>query len=221
MPVPTHSVDCITNIFPVKCQFCGDKIFLFTCTCGSKVYFDLSEPPWNPHEKRCFRYHIWYLKEVEKTPIALIKGIVEEYSINLGLTIPADVSEHLKTLENENISHKLKINNILPKNEPHTLFGVVVSKNLKVNFFKRFGLEDNSFGRGLIKKLLARSYVEIKLREETKSLGHVNEYNVFVPADSFTNNQININSRILIDIEPYNIVGRKKVWLGVDIKYIF
>ena len=40
MSVPRHGVDCRTRTFPTKCKDCGDEVFYFSCTCGSKVFFE-------------------------------------------------------------------------------------------------------------------------------------------------------------------------------------
>lgn len=40
--VPTHSKDCQTiKNFPCKCRNCGQKVIFWSCSCGSKVFFEL------------------------------------------------------------------------------------------------------------------------------------------------------------------------------------
>ena len=50
MSVPTHGIGCRTRTFPTKCKNCGDKVFYFACSCGSKVFFDELGWPWNEHD---------------------------------------------------------------------------------------------------------------------------------------------------------------------------
>lgn len=40
MPVPNHGPTCQTFTVPTRCSRCGERVFYFQCTCGSKVYFD-------------------------------------------------------------------------------------------------------------------------------------------------------------------------------------
>lgn len=40
MPVPNHGPTCQTLTYPTRCSRCGESVFYFQCTCGSKVYFD-------------------------------------------------------------------------------------------------------------------------------------------------------------------------------------
>lgn len=49
MSVPSHGVNCRTRTFPTKCKGCGDKVYYFACSCGSKVFFDELGWPWNEH----------------------------------------------------------------------------------------------------------------------------------------------------------------------------
>ena len=50
MSVPRHGVDCRTHTFPTKCGNCRDDVFFFSCTCGSRVFFDELGGPWLEHE---------------------------------------------------------------------------------------------------------------------------------------------------------------------------
>ena len=50
MSVPRHGVDCRTRTFPTKCSNCGDDVFFFSCTCGSRVFFDELGWPWPEHD---------------------------------------------------------------------------------------------------------------------------------------------------------------------------
>lgn len=50
MSVPRHGLDCRTLTFPTKCSNCGDEVFFFSCTCGSRVFFDELGWPWPEHD---------------------------------------------------------------------------------------------------------------------------------------------------------------------------
>ena len=47
--VPTHGPDCETRTWPTNCPTCGQRVFYFSCTCGSGVFFDALGPPWPRH----------------------------------------------------------------------------------------------------------------------------------------------------------------------------
>ena|SRR6266404_1078906 len=55
MPPPTHPRSCVTlTCHPQKCSKCEERVFYFSCTCGSKVFFDTLFPDWWQHE--CVEY---------------------------------------------------------------------------------------------------------------------------------------------------------------------
>ena len=45
-----HGVYCKTITFPLKCKYCQQQIFFFSCDCGSRVLFDELGPPWPRHD---------------------------------------------------------------------------------------------------------------------------------------------------------------------------
>lgn len=47
---PHHDYgDCVSKTFPIRCKICGKEVFYYSCTCGSKVFFDELGPPWPKH----------------------------------------------------------------------------------------------------------------------------------------------------------------------------
>lgn len=44
-----HGVSCKTITFPLKCKYCQQQIFFFSCDCGSRTLFDELGPPWPKH----------------------------------------------------------------------------------------------------------------------------------------------------------------------------
>ena len=47
----THGWWCNSRTFPTTCKHCGEKVFYFSCDCGSKLFFDKLGYPWPQH--RC------------------------------------------------------------------------------------------------------------------------------------------------------------------------
>lgn len=41
---------CTTRTFPTRCRECGASVFYFSCSCGSKVFFDELGLPWPVHD---------------------------------------------------------------------------------------------------------------------------------------------------------------------------
>ncbi|MDE2637747.1 MAG: hypothetical protein OXI30_15400 [Chloroflexota bacterium] len=43
---------CNSKTIPITCKHCGDRIFWYSCDCGSSVLFDELGPPWPKHRCR-------------------------------------------------------------------------------------------------------------------------------------------------------------------------
>ena len=142
MPVPTHREDCEAQIWRTVCPDCHDTVYFFSCTCGSKVFFDLPVPPWKPHENRCIQYMIRYLREVKQLSSTDIRQMIEGYSKANDIPIPPDIHIHIIAQENRDRG-KVIVLDILPSDEGCFVIGNITSINHKVNFFKRLDYLDN------------------------------------------------------------------------------
>ncbi len=47
-----HGLHCKTKTFPLNCSYCGERIFFFSCDCGSRVFFDELGDSWPIHDCR-------------------------------------------------------------------------------------------------------------------------------------------------------------------------
>lgn len=46
----THGIFCSTRTFPTRCPSCNDNVFYFSCSCGSRVFFDSLGGAWPIHD---------------------------------------------------------------------------------------------------------------------------------------------------------------------------
>jgi len=44
-----HGFWCGARTYPTTCRYCGQKVFYFSCDCGSRVFFDALGRPWPQH----------------------------------------------------------------------------------------------------------------------------------------------------------------------------
>ncbi len=213
MPVPTHRDDCETRIWKTSCPDCGDPVYFFSCTCGSKVFFDLNRPPWNPHEERCIPYLIRYLSEIEQISPRHIRQLVEKYAREKNVIIPEEIQHRLEALENKGKSG-IKIVNVSPADSECIVIGQVVSVNTQVNFLKRFKHSDSVMGRAFLERLIKNSYVEIDIREDPdESTRQCRQYRCFVEMKIFERSRLGLHSRAFAVLNPMNIASQK-IWIA-------
>lgn len=219
MPIPTHRVGCETRMFPTNCPDCGERVYYFSCSCGSKVFFNLPEPPWVPHEDGCIPYLIRYMIEIERVPESQIRSIVEEYSRTSGVPIPSDIRRRLDQLDNRG-SNRLMINDVQPKDGPCPAMGIIISVSSQVNFFKRFNYSDNAMGRGLLGKLVRDSYVELVIREDPGEQNTCNRFNAFQKLTEFNRTGLGRHCRAVATLIPHQLADGRKVWMIQQIERV-
>ncbi len=212
MPVPTHRDGCKTTMFPTKCPDCGDAVFYFSWTCGSRVFFDLPEPPWNPHEDRCIPYLLRYMLEIERVLESQVRGIIHEYSKISGVPIPSQVLRRLNDLDGR-VSNRLIVQEVPPQDQPRSVLGTIFSVAREVNFFRRFNYADNAMGRGLLGKLLRESYVEITIREDADENNRSSQFRAFQKLIDFDRSGLGQHSRVTASFVTYTIPDGRRIWL--------
>ena len=218
MPVPNHRPGCRTSIWPTSCPDCGDRIFYFSCSCGSKVFFDLDEPPWHPHEERCIPYLVRYLLTAEHRSVPDIREAVETFAFDRGLEVPSAVYDYLQRADTSSHAPPL-VRRQVPRNNEVDVFGTIMEVNPGVNFLKRFDLPNNSLGRGLLGRLLDEPYIEAKLRTDPNSAGVVEEYVFFASQRMLGENSLGRGLLVFVTLGPLSLPGRTTYWAARAVRF--
>lgn len=220
MPVPTHEPGCQTTMFPAKCPDCGDKVYFFACSCGSKVFFDLNYPPWNPHEKRCWMYHIRIMREIHGYPEHYIADLIEREATERNVNLPQDIFDEISEMRNHKPSKKLRIMEIPAGANSINIVGKIKNVNRNINFFKKFDYPDNIMGRALLGKLVNDSYVEITIREENPNTIDCSEFVCYMKMQLYLKLDINKNDLIGITLQSFQIADGRFIWMLSEIDII-
>jgi len=211
MPVPTHGWDCETRIWPTHCPDCRENVFFFSCTCGSRVYFDVGHPPWNPHEDRCIRYLVRYLVEVQGMPAAHVVRTVKVFAASISEAIPPDVQQWLETIaRGPRASRRVSI--VEPGDSTVCVTARVIQVNPRVNFFKRFGYADSAVSRALLHSLINQSHDEIVV-ESTDTMGDIRRYTCFVPRSATGASDIERNRVVHLELDASSLPGGEAFWM--------
>lgn len=216
MPVPTHSPGCTTRLWGTLCSDCGEHVHFFSCSCGSRVFFDDPVPPWRPHGDRCVPYLIRHLRDVENQPISQIRRIVEQHAANLGISLPVKVQSMLReSVRPELLSASIHI--IRPEGASYDFEGEVFGIQ-EVNFLKRLGYADNSISRAILGVLAKERYQELILRSRRE--GTVNgmyEFQSYVPARLLSETGVRVGSHIGALLRVVALPDSTSAWLADDV----
>lgn len=218
MSVPTHEAGCETRLWQTSCPDCGDVVYFFSCSCGSKVFFDLNQPPWNPHGDRCIPYLISQLRHVEHYSPEVIWEMIRERANASGQPVPSgtyqQVFQYSTTGQNTVRPHE-----VTPTGEEGVrVEGRILCIN-QVNFFRRFNLVDNVFARAILQELVRVPYVEVRLREDPDSeTGLSNEFVFYLPQSQFHAAGLEVNSRATAILSTRVIATGRRIWVCESIQ---
>jgi hypothetical protein len=178
VPVPTHDPSCTTKAWPTKCNYCGGAIYFFSCSCGSKVFFDALGDPWPQHY--CAGSHVHMLVSSGSHSARDVEALVEAEAVRRDVAVPASARALFRTPGYQE-THAPTVLSLSPGGEPREFVGEVRGVT-HVNFFKRLRVPDSAITRGLLGALVAEEHVEIVVRGPVNpQTGYCGQIEAFAP----------------------------------------
>jgi len=218
MPVPTHRASCQTRIWPAYCHDCERRVYYFSCSCGSKVFFELNEPPWIMHADRCPCYHIRVMVQDGADPKS-IRQIIESHAREENQSISDEVEKCLQKFESELKSRKGIIIPNMPNEEPFEISGKIVSLN-RVNFFKRYKYDDNKIMRSVLGKLVEEPHLELTVCEVAMpGKSTLNQATFFVEESEVHALKLRMGKHMYAHMEMHQVASEddQLIWLATVI----
>ncbi len=214
MRIPVHGAWCGTKVFPVKCRHCSQAVFLFTCNCGSKVFFEELGWPWLKHA--CPGYLIDTLGLTRQQ----VDSLVHQYAAEQNLTLP-DIDEHFKEQVTKRKAYKAPIKRIEPCNGQNAkVIGTVRELIRDVNVFKKLNLPENSLGAREIYRIFPNEIIQITIHVDDIGTDEIESYTFLYSSENFLNHQINIGSVIRAELFHKSLSLLCDVWIGRSLQVI-
>lgn len=212
MSVPTHKSSCLTRAFSTKCRYCGEEVFFFFCTCGTKLLFESLGPPWPIHN--C-------MSEVEDIidEIKNAYGTVDQAVLNRLRILSKDrgkeidegtlkrIDEYLSKTSKQPIK-KL----ISPSISKVLVIGKIKAINHNINFFKKFNIQNTVIGNKLLGDFGRESFVELNIRTTANQENIIEEYEVVLPESLFRKLGIRASDKIAVEISVGFIAAVNQIW---------
>jgi hypothetical protein len=219
MSVPTHRPDCETHIWRTTCPDCKKSVYFFSCSCGSRVFFDRKGPPWPMHAESCTIYQIRLMLQEGSTPDR-IRRLLHTRVNETGIPLPVEGQEFLRQKEEEYRQSKPEIQVCLPADQPIEFTGRIQNINRQVNFFKRFDFQENLITRKLLGGLVKTPYAEATVRE-INAMGRsiLREATFFLTIESCDALRLRQNQIVTIRLCAQVIAGNDEeaIWLLEEI----
>jgi hypothetical protein len=212
MAVPNHDPSCSTLTWATNCPDCHRAVFFFSCSCGSKVFFDSLGDPWPLHIDTCVHYHVRTLRKGGSS-LEDIRRLVDRRARDDRADLPASIKKLFDELSYKDTGQKTVLR-LLPGDGPRKFRSLVKSLNRQVNFLKRFQYVDNAAGRAFLGKLAKEDHVELILRTEADpDTGFVYQIEAFMPKKRFDRASAQVNKWVTGRLSPHKLLNGDKVWL--------
>lgn len=217
MSVPSHRSTCQTRMWQTTCRDCTRSVFFFSCTCGSKVFFDAAGPPWPLHAHTCLTYQVRVFLDIDGRSPQEIRRLIEREAADRGMPIPPELDRLLPARRR---SRELTVLEILPSGDRGEVTGRIMSCD-QVNFFRRFNLQDNALGRAMLGDLLNERYTQIVLRESHDEQTYTaNQFNIFVPQSVAPVSELRQDRWVTAVITPRAVLQRQTIWVAGEIRTV-
>ena len=219
MSVPRHGLGCRTHTFPTKCRNCGDEVFFFSCTCGSRVFFDELGWPWPEHDCAFSGSDRRWAHERPRTKLA---GGGVRVEISDGVTATRRGERRVRSwnvhpevaaaAKREARSRESKPIESVPPGGDWTveITGVVRELDRRVDVYRRLGMPRTSLSEGFLGDLgigeWGRTTIHV-LKSVTYS------YSAWFPASLMSAGALEIGATVSTTLHRVDVAKKAREWV--------
>ena len=205
---PAHGFHCNARTFPMRCKFCGQQVFYFSCDHGSKVFFDELGAPWKIHA--C----------IERGIALLGKARVEQEIAERMMTpyMSVDYERYVKFARKERQEDPEWEEKHLTRLDPYSRLeteemGIIRELILDVNLFTKLKIEDTPLWRRTLDTLMNEAQAQVTIH--TGALGDDDPYSItfFVKRKVIKEKALTIGDFVECSLVGYSVPGRETVWV--------
>ncbi|MDE2784444.1 MAG: hypothetical protein OXK77_15935 [Gemmatimonadota bacterium] len=194
------------------------RVFFFSCSCQSAVFFEALGEPWPEHECAGKRYD-----DLRKAKLsagdAEFQVLIEQR--NRGRVVPGHIAESMRRDAKMEDSlraspKKTFYQEVLPEERQDFAGGVMaIERNIKMP--RQFGLSSNPLTPQLLGRLGRGRWHRIRVRQDTEEGQRiVPEVSAFMEAREIAALGIREGHRVLVSVEPYSLPGLETVWMVTE-----
>lgn len=219
MSVPRHGVGCSTRTFPTKCSRCGDDVFFFSCTCGSKVFFDELGWPWPEHNCEFSSSDRRWAKGRPKTKLSG-GGMRAEISDSVTLTRPperpirrwnidAAVADAARRDALSRQSHAIE--SVPPGADWDVeITGVVREVNSQVDVYRRLKLPRTALSEGFLGVLGTGRWARMTVHVLDSV---IYSYSLWIPVSFLPPGGVRLGVTVSAVLRRLDVAGRAREWV--------
>lgn len=208
---PIHGHWCGSRVFPAKCRYCGQKIFIFTCDCGSRILFNELGYPWPKHS--CSEYQITRYGS-EKALVSGGYSSLHELAID---AIDPEFQEHVRRKKD----WSAPIVKISPNdNNDQQVSGIVREVTHRIDPFKKLKIAKGSLGAFQLEKTLPDEISQITVHAGGIGDDQIESYTFWVSRKLFDKKEMAKGRVIYLHLKSIQPLGLDAFWLAEEIQFL-
>lgn len=206
----SHGARCNSRTWPTFCQYCGQRVFYFTCDCGCKVFFDELGAPWPKHQCHGYLNSLieTYGREVIERGMAVMMmtpGIEPSYARQVQQDYEQEVRQPAPKKD------------IIRRDPVHgareDVVGIVRELVDSVNVFKRLGTSDNPISRAILRSLAKAQCVQITIHTGALASTDNHSYTFLVDKQLLMQQSFVKGTLIRCQLRSLVVPGWKPIWI--------
>lgn len=221
MSIPTHKTSCYTRAYSTPSRGCGQAIWVFSFSFGSKVLFDELGSPWPVHVCLSLKVKeaVALIRNMDRLTNEEIYALVDKYAADHRVELSDDM---LALLDGEPGKRRrpFVFTSVKCHEGPELAGGKVMEINRNINFYRRFGLEKgNLIAASVLGDPGKSPHHEIILRENPDRQNHSNQYSILVSEKTCRAAPLSPGDFILARLSYVNRgFGKVEAWLSGEYK---
>lgn len=216
----SHGWWCNARTIPMRCKYCKDRVFYFTCDHGSKVLFDSLGWPWPEHHCPGYLASIYGVETIE---LALAARMMEPGYTTRGARVAREYAEQVRQQsERDRQARRQVIDMEPPRNSSVEDIGQIEDISDVVNVFKQFGVEpENSLGVALLGPLAKGNIRRILIIVNDPDQQDLNRYKCYVAGSLLKGSGVARGDVVHFAIRSIDTLGAQRVWYCESLKLPF
>lgn len=214
MPIPKHDITCNSRATKMRCNYCGASVWYFSCTCGSKVFFEDLGWPWPIHycQEYRIRKDLEMLVDIDKMTNQEIYDVIVKRERTTGTEIDDSILQIVESVVGKRKS-KLSIDKVQPELEETEISGKVMEFNNPINIYTKLGYDAaNEMSNKLLGRLGSRKWAYARIRSNSDKRNRCLEVEVMIDVKYLGKYPIRINDSIL-GIAKGEVHSKGIVWV--------
>lgn len=204
-------------LWATRCPDCRAAVYFFSCNCGSKVFFNLAQPPWDPHRDGCIPYLARDLRDNGGYGPGDVLRMVEHHANSHGLAIDPKLHKELRIADGKT-RRLLTVIEVAPANLTCDIICEVIQVDERINFFKMVGYPENQASRTFLGTLASEDHAAVSLHVNEAPAGFISKFRVFVPVAAVRRAGVHKGSKAFLTIRGHSLPTDELIWLAASIE---